>query len=204
MTNPDHIKKTSKLCRGQGRTLFWQAENDQLVELPAVLDLQWTHSETGEVLFRVDAEISLVQNEPRLTCLKIDARKGLDIAALQASFRWQTPLDVIRKTVPALLARGIDPFEYEYSPDGYPDAADIEKKPTQRLSDAFLEELAEEYLKIGRGYAKHIAQIRGVSARTVVNWVEKARQRGILTPVKRGQCGGEIIPIELRKSMGPD
>jgi len=38
-----------------------------------------------------------------------------------------------------------------------------------------------------------------VSQRTVVSWVEKARRRGILTRVRPGSYGGEIVPRTKRR-----
>jgi transposase len=68
------------------------------------------------------------------------------------------------------------------------------------LSDPFLEEIAREYLRIGRGYARAIASERHVSERTVVSWVEKARRRGILTRVPPGSFGGTIVPKSRRRA----
>lgn len=97
------------------------------------------------------------------------------------------------------MARGIDPFAWDYPVAGFPDAADVSPTPHHRHSDEFLEEIAREYLAIGRGHARAIGFERGVSARTVVNWVEKARKRGILTSVRQGQFGGEIVSPARRR-----
>ena len=61
-----------------------------------------------------------------------------------------------------------------------------------RLTDAFLEVIAVRYLRLGRGYAKAIAAERNVSPRTVVSWIEKARERGILTGTSPGSMGGSL------------
>ena len=67
------------------------------------------------------------------------------------------------------------------------------------LGDAFLEDVARQYLAIGRGYARAIAAERHVSQRTVVSWIEKARRRGILTRVPAGSFGGTIVPKARRQ-----
>jgi transposase-like protein len=61
-----------------------------------------------------------------------------------------------------------------------------------RLTDEFLEGIVKAYLESGRGYAKKIAVIRGVSERTVVSWIQKARERGILSKTRPGSRGGEL------------
>jgi len=68
-----------------------------------------------------------------------------------------------------------------------------------RLTDEFLEDIATEYLAGGRGSTQRIADERRVSRRTVVGWIVKARERGILTPVRPGQFGGELVPREQRR-----
>jgi hypothetical protein len=94
--------------------------------------------------------------------------------------------------VPSLLARGIDPFQHDYATVGYPDAADPGRARSRELSAAFLEEVARRYLDLGRGYADELAAEYSVSRRTVISWVEKARQRGILTATTPGAVGGHI------------
>jgi hypothetical protein len=60
--------------------------------------------------------------------------------------------------VPTLLEKGVDPFKYDFSTEGYPDSANIERKSTTRLSDEFLREIAAQYVEIGHGYARIIVQ----------------------------------------------
>ena len=100
---------------------------------------------------------------------------------------------------PILLERGIDPFDADLPLSGFPEAAALDRPPNQPLTDTFLEEIAREYLSIGRGYARAIAAERRVSERTVVSWVEKARKQGILTRVRPGSYGGEIVPKSKRR-----
>jgi hypothetical protein len=119
---------------------------------------------------------------------------------MQREFRWASPLEVVRVGVPTLLARGIDPFDHDLPLSGFPEATALTGPANERLTDGFLEEIAHEYLAIGRGYARAIAAERGVSERTVVSWVEKARRRGILTRVTPGSYGGEVVPRSRRRA----
>jgi len=194
------IHKFSTLSPVPGRTYIWQAPNGQEVQLPVKLELIWENAQTHQLIFKSTATIGFVQNEPVILELTTSSPFGLDLKALQNHFRWRSPLDVITILVPKLMEKGIDPYSYKYPVEGFPDCVDImdSQSKTNRLSDQFLEELAVEYLKSGRGYASQIAKIRGVSERTVVSWVEKARDRNILTRVNRGQTGGKIIPPEER------
>jgi hypothetical protein len=102
-------------------------------------------------------------------------------------------LDVVERMIPRLLAEGIDPFTIDLPVTGFPEVASGSRKGQGQLSDAFLRDIAEEYLRVGRGYARRIALERNVSPRTVVSWVVKARERGILGPApKPGAYGGEL------------
>jgi hypothetical protein len=154
------------------------------------------------VSWSVEATVDRVGGEPRLVEVVVRGRDGLDPVFLQRFFRWSTPLDVVRRTLPELIAAGVDPFRHDYATDGYPDAADLRRRFQSARSDEFLEQIAREYLAVGRGYARAIAANRGVSARTVVSWVEKARRRGILSGVRQGQFGGRIVPREQRHPRG--
>ena len=156
------------------------------------------------VVFAITAVVDLHGGQPRLTGLAIDSDHGLDHVLLQREFRWATPLDIVRRAVPALLARGIDPFEYDFPADGYPTAADLGRPRGWALTDDFLEEIAYRYLELGRGYAQAIAFERGVAPRTAISWVEKARARGILSRVPPGSHGGHVMPRgQCRPDGGP-
>ena len=150
--------------------------------------------ETGRVEWLIEATIDLVDGEPALVRMNAHAPGGLDPYRMQREFRWASPVDVVRVGVPGLLDRGIDPFSFDLPLTGFPQAAELGRPSNEQLSDAFLEEIAREYLTIGRGYAKAIAAERHVSQRTVVSWVEKARRRGILTHVRPGSYGGADRP----------
>jgi hypothetical protein len=143
--------------------------------------------------WRVDATVNLVDGFPAIVDVRIQSDGGLDHEVLQGTFRWATPLDVVTQAMPALLAIGIDPFNYDLPLDGFPMAAYVDRTTPTRLTDAFLEGVAARYLVLGRGYAKEIAHERNVSPRTVVSWIEKARARGILTPTTPGSLGGKLV-----------
>lgn len=188
---------SSRLRTAPGPRHPWTAPNGQIVDLPLVLDLIEL-SDDRHLRWSVEATIDGIDDEPRLTHVVISADDGLHPVALQRSFRWSTPLDVVRRAVPALLAAGTDPYTYAFPADGYPASAEIGRGLQRALTDEFLEDIAHRYLELGRGYAKTIAYERGVSTRTAVSWIEKARQRGILTPVPPGSHGGRIIPPHHR------
>lgn len=192
---------SSRLHRGVGPLRAWTSPEGVPVELPVVVDLVHVDPEKGRRQWSVEAHVDLVDGEPCLVRVAILGRPGLDPVFLQRFFRWATPVEVVRRTVPQLLAAGIDPYEYDFAVDGYPDAAEITPRrgATQR-SDEFLEEVVRQYLTVGRGYARLIAQQRGVSPRTVVAWIEKARKRGILSRERPGQFGGQLVPRDKRRA----
>ena len=197
----DHVKTpanrpagiSSRVRPADGPRSKWVARNGQAVDLPLIVDNINIHPDTGACIWLVEARVDQVAGQPQLLDVRLVGTPCLDAVLLQRFFRWSTPLEIVRRTIPALLKSGIDPYAYEYAADGYPDAADIGRKPTTALSNGFLEEVARQYVEIGRGYARTIAQQRGVSERTVVSWIQKARKRGILSPVKPGQYGGKVI-----------
>ena len=187
-----------RLRRARGPRKTWVANNGQTVELPVVVDHVHIDPVTGVCTSLIEAKVDLITNSPQLVDVQVKGYPHINPVWLQRFFRWSTPLDVVQLTVPALLEQGIDPFEYAYPTDGYPDVAEPDRKVTTTLSEEFLEELARQYLSIGRGYAKIIAQQRGVSQRTVVSWIQKARRRGILSATTPGRRSDEIVPAERR------
>jgi hypothetical protein len=63
------------------------------------------------------------------------------------------------------------------------------RAPEYGLTDAFLRSVAENYawaVRRRRRPAPTLAEMAGVSDRTVHGWVSKARQRGIMPPAKPG------------------
>ena len=194
---------SSRLKRGKGARSKWVAPNGQVLQLPLVLDILNIDEGSGEASWLVEAQVDLVADQPELTDVQLKGYPLLDANYLQVFFRWSTPIDVVTRTVPNLLEQGIDPFEHEYATSSYPDDFDSSKKVNARLSDEFLEEIAQQYLAVGRGYAEVIASERGVARRTVVSWVEKARKRGILSATKPGSSGGSLL-VKRKMKRGVD
>lgn len=190
---PPELVMTCRLRRAAGSRRTWIAGNGQMVELPVVVSRIAMRPEDREVFGRSDATIELVGQHPQVTSYQLASPYGLDLVELQASFRWLTPIDIITVTVPQLLARDADPFDHEYATHGYPDAAHIEPKARNRLTDGFLAEVAGRYVALGRGYSATLAKEYDVSPRTVVSWIEKARERGILSAARPGAAGGYVI-----------
>jgi hypothetical protein len=199
MSNHERHVLSSRLHRA-GSTSIWSPSDGIELPMPVVFDLRLIDTETGEDVFRFDATIDLVEGTPVMVRFVATAAEGLDLVRLQREFRWATPVDVVTRLVPSIISSGGDPFDYDYPVEGFPEVVDASRSPANlALSDAFLEGIAREYLDIGRGYAKKIAIARGVSPRTVVSWIEKARQRGILTTLGAGSYGGEIVPPDRRQ-----
>jgi hypothetical protein len=190
---------TSRIRPASGRKHRWRISADHAFPLPVIVDHMFVDPVSGNLGWLIEATIDLVAGEPTLVRMSAQAAGGLDPYRMQREFRWASPLEIVRDGVPLLLARGIDPFEYELPLTGFPEAATLDRPSNERLSDQFLEAIAREYLAIGRGYAQAIALERHVSERTVVSWVEKARRKGILTRVPSGSVGGEIVPRSRRR-----
>jgi len=170
----------------------WTAPNGQAVDLPLVLDVLEVAADGTRVVWKVEATVDLVDGEPKLVALALQHPSGVDPQRMRREFRWATPVEVVTRTVPWLMARGIDPFQHDYATTGYPDAADPARAHARELSAEFLEEVAHRYLALGRGYADELAAEYSVSRRTAISWVEKARKRGILTATRPGAVGGHI------------
>ncbi len=182
---------SSRVRRARGDRHRWRAPNGQVVDLPLLVDILERGAD-GATVWKVEATVGLADGEPRLFSMALSSSRALDTDVLQQRFRWTTPVDIVTVTIPELLESGIDPFRYDYPVDGYPDAAVVHRSAPTRLSDEFLTEIAHRYVALGRGYAKVIARQRNVSQRTVVSWIEKARERGILTATTPGAVGGEV------------
>jgi hypothetical protein len=191
--------QSSRVRPAKGPRSRWIAKNGQAVDLPLIVDNINVHAESGECIWSIEARVDLVSGQPELIDMHLTTTTCLDTVMLQRFFRWATPVEIVRRTIPVLLDEGIDPYAHDYATDGYPDAADINRKSTNALSEGFLEEVARQYVEIGRGYARAIAHQRGVSKRTVVSWIQKARRRGILSAVKPGQYGGRVVPKAERQ-----
>jgi hypothetical protein len=201
-SNPRPAGVSSRLRHGHSRRRqAWTAENGQVVELPVVLDLVEVDPRTRNERWRVEATVDLVDGEPALCHVELQSADGLDTLRLQREFRWMTPVDAVRRIAPAMLADGLDPFDQDFPFTGYPHVARARDLVDGRLTDEFLEDVATEYLSWGRGYADRMATEHRVSKRTVVGWVVKARERGILSQVRPGQYGGELVPRSKRRPV---
>lgn len=190
---------TSRISPAPGRKRRWQIDEDHSFTLPVIVDHQYVDPDTHVLGYRIEARVELVDGEPALTSMSVVAAGGLDLVRLRREFRWASPLEVITRSVPIMLRRGVDPFSVELPTDGFPESAELGEAVNARLTDEFLESIAREYLVLGRGYARAIAAERQVSPRTVVSWVEKARRRGILTRVPAGSFGGTIVARSRRR-----
>ena len=146
----------------------------------------------AHVVWKVEARVDLIDGRPSLTSLLVNSSRSIDAKLMQRHFRWGTPVEIVTIAIPELIASGIDPFDYYFPLDGYPEAATVGRSVPTRLTDEFLTDIATRYALLGRGYAKAIAAQHNVSTRTVVSWVEKARARGILTATKPGSVGGTV------------
>lgn len=185
---------SSRITKKRGDRHPWTTRG-VTIDLPVVVDWVFTEESTGDVRVRIEATVDLIGDAPAIVQMAFDSPVGLDISHLQREFRWATPLDVVTALIPKLIAEGLDPFAEEIPVTGFPAVA---VQPTRRrqgsLSDEFLETIAREYLRRGRGYATSLADEYFVSPRTVISWVEKARARGMLSaPPRRGAVGGHLI-----------
>jgi hypothetical protein len=195
----DRLGVTSRMRPAPGKKHMWQATPTDRFPLPVVVDHMCVEPKSRELVWLIEATIDLVDGTPALTRMNAHSPGGINPQWMQREFRWASPLEVIALGVPELLARGIDPFAVDLPLSGFPEAATFSRPINEPLSDVFLEGIAREYLAIGRGYARAMAAERKVSERTVVSWVEKARQRGILTRVPAGSVGGQIVPKSKRR-----
>ncbi|MCX6434165.1 MAG: hypothetical protein NTX29_15815 [Actinobacteria bacterium] len=200
MTSGERLGMSSRIRTAPGPKRQWRISPEQTFPLPVIVDHRYVDPTTGARAWLIEATIDLVDGAPAIVRMDIRVPGGLDPHRMQREFRWASPLEIVTIGVPELLARGIDPFDYDLPLTGFPEAAQLGHRSNEQLSDPFLEEIAHEYLAIGRGYAKAIAIERHVSQRTVVSWVEKARRRGILTRVPSGSFGGTIVPKSRRRA----
>ncbi|MEV6116646.1 hypothetical protein AB0L59_30265 [Streptomyces sp. NPDC052109] len=66
------------------------------------------------------------------------------------------------------------------------------KPPQGRISDEFLQDVADAYRKLtdmSKPPAPAIAELSGAPVRTVHRWIYEARKRGILPPARPGRAG---------------
>jgi hypothetical protein len=191
---------TSRIRPASGPKSQWQIDDETSFPLPVVVVEECVDQDTGQVGWQVQATVDLVDGHPVLTRVDVTCGRGIDVVRARRAFAWSRPLDLVTRTVPRLLKEGIDPFTVDPPVDESVMSAAGPGPINARLSEDFLEGVAREYLQHGRGYSKAMAVEHNVSQRTVVNWVQKARWRGILTRVPGGSYGGHIIPKAERRS----
>lgn len=183
---------SSTLRRASGPRHPWTVEPGVVLDLPVTLDFVITFRASGELCSVTEATVDLRDGVPVLVRVTVDAPGGIDVPWVQREFRWSGPLEVVTRLVPAMIRSGQDPFTAQFPIRDLP--AVTRPAPQRRLSRAFLEDIALQYLTLGPGYAQALAVEYQVTPRTVVSWVEKARRRGVLTPTRPGCHGGQLIP----------
>lgn len=190
---------TSRLHQARGRKRIWTHPSGATVPLPLIVDMVNVDPETMDQLWRIEALVDLQDGEPALKRMSLESVVGLDVVRLQREFRWASPLEAVTRLVPAMINKGLDPFSQNLPLEGYPEVTREWDSVKGKLTDEFLEDVAKQYLELGRGYAAILGEKYGVSSRTATSWVEKARSRGILSPVRPGQFGGTLVPASKRR-----
>ena len=184
---------TSRAYRASTVTSTWTSPDGIVIDLPITVDYR-IEDDSGHPLVLIEATVDTPDGEPVITKATFTAAHGLYVDELQREFRWRTPIDIVTRLIPRLISEGRDPFDFDLPLSGYPEVFLSRIERRRHLSDDFLRLIAEDYLRLGRGYAKHIASEYGVSRRTAVSWVVKARERGILSPPpSAGAAGGRLL-----------
>jgi hypothetical protein len=180
---------TSRAHRATGSKNAWIAPNGEIVPLPVIIDIAEIDKKSRNAVWLVEATVQLVNHEPQLTKITFENTLGIDPVAMSRDFRWGSPLELVRRVLPDLLRQGIDIWKHDLPLHPLTDFG----SNNGRLSDDFLREISKQYLQLGGDYSRIIAAERGVSARTVIGWIQKARDRGLLSPTSRGHVGGELL-----------
>jgi hypothetical protein len=121
---------SSRIRQADGPRSMWVAANGQAVRLPLIVDHINIDPNSSIRVWCVEARVDPVDDNPDLTEVKLKGNPHLITFHLQRFFRWATPIEIVRVAVPTLLEKGVDPFEFDFSTEGYPDSANIEGKPT--------------------------------------------------------------------------
>ncbi|MGA9148061.1 MAG: hypothetical protein WBZ04_10920, partial [Candidatus Nanopelagicales bacterium] len=171
---------SSRLRPAAGPKTSWYPEPNVVLDLPVLLDLVEIAEDGSLPVWWVAAKVDCRDGVLVVTQLGLGSDQGLDLLRLQREFRWLTPIDIVTRIVPRLLRDGVNPFDYDFPSTGYPEVSTFGKTQGRRLSDEFLEDIAREYLLLGRGHLSKMATTHHVSERTVASWIQKARARGIL------------------------
>lgn len=188
---------SSRMRRASGTPQPWVSPLGPVIDFPVIFDLVQSDP-AGNTVCRTEVTLDLDKGGDPMVCdVHLHSAHGLDLIQLQRDFRWATPLEAVTRLAPAMILQGRDPWTEEFPIAGFPERT-REVVRRNRLTDAFLEDIAREYLVAGRGYAKTIAERHSVSERTAIGWIERARYRGILTATRPGQAGGDIVPESQR------
>lgn len=186
---------SSRVRRDTGRPQqTWTSACGVTLTLPMIVDLVCMGS-SDRRHWSAEARVGLADGRPQLLAMLVeagnDAPAGLRVEHLQVNFRWNTPVEIVTRMVPRIIARGGDPYDFEFPVAGFPEVS--QPRPGHRLTEEFLTDVARDYLTAEAPYATTMAQRYNVSPRTVVSWIEKARQRGLLTGTRRGSA--ELTPF---------
>jgi len=181
---------------------IWISPGGTPVPLPLIIDIIELDPD-GQLNWSVQATVGLRQDQPALLDVCIRAGEGLDggldTLELQQHFRWNTPMDIVTRLLPRLIDDGQDPFTTDLPTNDYPEVT--QPRPGPRLTREFLTDIAREYLTAERPYPHTMAAHHGVTPRTIVSWIEKARKLGILKPGQRGKKNRRLT--NPRKSTEP-
>ncbi|MCB0917281.1 MAG: hypothetical protein KDC39_01790 [Actinobacteria bacterium] len=177
---------------GAGEPELWRpqgAPTATAIPFPvrATFEVRADSDTSGPPAVTITVDVKLIDDRPAIVRAVFDAEQGIDLDRTQQEFKWRTTLQIIvghlTSADPATaFGRWLE------SDDTRPLVA------ATALDDDFLERIAREYLEAGRGYSAAFAAKYGISRRSAVRWVEKARARGILSrPATPGAVGGQII-----------
>lgn len=172
---------SSRAFPADGDPQPWAAPNGAVVPLPLVIDNVMI-GDDGDVIWHIQATVRLVGNQPMMTALSIREDHGMNPVTYSTLFRWGTPIALVWNVIPDLIATGVDIWAH-YLPT---DAPELSPRQNRKLSDEFLRFIVNEYERIGSGYQIELSRRFGVSTRTVVSWMEKARSRGLAAPATKG------------------
>lgn len=150
MAGDPRLGVTSRITPARGRRKRRQFNERHSIDLAVLVDCQYVDPQTREIGYRFEAIVDLIDGSPALTSMNVVAGGGLDMVRLQREFRWASPLDVITRSVPVMLDRGLDPFSVDLPTEGSPESADLRVPAKAPLTDGFLEDIAREYLVHGR------------------------------------------------------
>lgn len=172
---------SSRCFPAEGNPAVWIAPNGAQVPLPIVIDNVFVDDD-GDIVWNIQAKIDFVDGEPKMTSLLIEEKEGMNPITYSKLFRWGTSVAIVQNILPQLIQAGKDIFS-EWLPINSVEVPALERG---RLNDEFLSHIVWLYENVGSGYETVLARRFGVSPRTVVSWMEKARKRGLAAPAVKG------------------